>query len=99
MEFLVELLLPLILYVVGIILIIVLIIIGIKSIKILDKVDLIVDSVEERITVFDGALRVIKAAADGVAGISDTIVSAVTSIISKILNNKKDNYKEDESYE
>ena len=45
MEFLVNILLPCILYVVAIILLIILIIIGIRFIKILDKVDKVVDDV------------------------------------------------------
>ena len=99
MEFLVEVLLPVILYVVAIILLIILIILGIRLIKVLNKVDRVMDNVEEKINTFDGALAVLKTASDGVASITDNLVFGVTSAISKIFGKFRGNYKEEEDYE
>jgi len=81
------------------ILIIVLIIVGIKLIETLNKVNRIADNVEEKINSFNGALSVIKSASDGIASISDTVVSSVTSLISRFVGRVKKNQKEEEDYE
>lgn len=99
MEFLVEVLLPVILYVVAIILLIILIILGIRLIKLLDKVDKVVDEIEEKVNTFNGALAVLKSASDGLANVTDSFVFGLTSAISKIFGKFRGNYKEDEDYE
>lgn len=90
MEFL-SMFLPIILYVVAIILLVILIILGIRAIKVLDKIDALVDNIEEKVNTFNGALSIVKGAADGIASISDTVLFGISSAISKIFNrfNKK----------
>ena len=87
-----------ILYVVAIILLVVLIVVAFKLIKILDKIDRIADNVEDKVNSFNGAISVIKTAADGIANISDTVTFGVTSAISKVFNKfiKKKEEDEDE---
>ena len=89
MEFLASFL-PILLYIVAIVL-------GIKLIRVVDKVDGLVDNVEEKINTFNGALSVMKQAADGISSISDTVVYTVTTAVSKIVNkfikNKEDHYE------
>ena len=96
MEFLTSIL-PILLYVVAIVLLIVLIVLGIKLIKVVDKVDGLVLNVEEKINTFNGALSVMKSAADGISSLSDTVVYTVTTAVSKLVSkftkNKEDNYE------
>ena len=96
MEFLASFL-PILLYVVAIVLLIVLIVLGIKLIKVVDKVDGLVENVEEKINTFNGALSVMKQAADGISSISDTVFytvsTAVSKLVSKFTKNKEDNYE------
>lgn len=101
MEFLLEMVLPLALYLVTIVLIVILIIIALRFLKIMDKVDEILENVEEKVNSFNGAFTVIKSAADGIASISDSFVYNVTSLISKVFGkfNKRNSYKEDEDHE
>ena len=99
MEIFVNVVLPVILYIVAIILLIILIIVGLRLIKILDKVDRVVDNIDEKVNTFNGAFAVLKRAADGVASISDNFVFAATSAISKLFGKFRGNYKEEDDYE
>ena len=93
-----NLFLPIILYIVGIILLIVLIILGIKCIGILDKVDRVVDNIEEKVNTFNGAISIISKVSDGIAIIGDSVIFGITSAISKVFN-KIRSKEEDEYYE
>ena len=73
MEFL-STFLPIILYIVAIVLLVILIILGLRLLKLLDKVDALVDNIEEKVNTFNGALSVVKTAADGIASISDSVL-------------------------
>jgi uncharacterized protein YoxC len=95
MEFFLNSILPMLLYIVAIVLIVVLIVVGIKLIKILNKVDAIADNINEKVNTFDGALRVLKNASDGIASITDTVVFTVTSAISKVFGAIKKNNEND----
>ena len=93
---LLDLYLPVLLYVAGIILLIVLIVLGIKLVKILDKVDRVVENVEEKVNSLNTAFEIIDKASNGLAILGDNIVTTVTSFISGIFNKKKleeDNYE------
>lgn len=96
MEFLLSFL-SIILYVVAIVLLVVLIVLGIKLIKVVDKVEGIVVNVEDKLNTFNGALSVMKQAADGISSLSDTVVYTVTTAVSKLVNkftkNKEDYYE------
>ena len=83
--------LPVLLYVFGIILLIVLIIIGIRMIQVLDKVDRIVDNVEEKVNSFNGFFEVLDKTGYGISMIGDKVINLFSGVISKIFNkNKKD---------
>ena len=86
--------LPMILYICGIILLIVLIVLGIKLIMILDKVDRVVDNVEEKVNSLNTAFSIIGRTTDGIIGIGNTIVNAVTSLTNKLM--KKEKFVEEE---
>ena len=73
-----NLFLPIILYIVGIILLIVLIILGIKCIGILDKVDRVVDNIEEKVNTFNGAISIISKFSDGISSIVDSFIFVIT---------------------
>lgn len=92
-----NLVLPVVLYVVGIILLIVLIILGLKCIKILDKVDRVVDNIEEKVNTFNGAISIMGKFSDSIASIGDTLIFGITSMFTKLFNKMKS--KEDENYE
>ena len=100
MEFL-NVFLPIVLYIVAITLLIILIILGIKLINLIDKVDRDVDSVEEKVNSFNGALAVMTKAADGIASISDSVINGVSLTVSKLMNTftkRSKKKKEEEDY-
>lgn len=96
MEFLNEFL-PILLYIAGLVLLIVLIILGIKAIKILDNVEEVVEDVQEKVEEFDGAISLLSKTANSFAGISNSIVSGIVAVITKIFNKKMK--EEDDVYE
>ena len=83
--------LPVLLYIFGIILLIVLIILGIRMIQVLDKVDRIVDNVEEKVNSFNCFFEVLDKTGYGISMIGDKVINLFSGVISKIFNkNKKD---------
>lgn len=100
MELLLETFLPLTLYVVTIILVIILIVVALRFLRLMDKIEEIVENIDEKVNSFNGAFAVIKRAADGISSISDSFVYSVNNMLSKIFgrfNRKK--YEEDDEYE
>ena len=97
MEFFLGTFLPALLYIVAIVLIIVFICVGVKLLKLLDKVNKIADSIDEKVNTFNGALAVLKNASDGIASISDTFVFAVTSFITKLFGKYRKSKEEEEN--
>ena len=96
MEMLNEIL-PVLLYSVGIILLVVLTILGIRLIHILNKVDRVIDNVEEKVNSFNNAFDVIVKATDIFSLLGESVVGVVGGIISKIFNknfNKEENFYE-----
>ena len=101
MELLVDMFLPFTLYLVTIVLVVILIVVALRFLRMMDKVDAILDNIDEKVNSFNGAFTVIKSAADGIASISDSFVYNATTALSKVfgLFNKKKNYEENEDYE
>lgn len=89
--------LPVLLYIFGIILLIVLIILGIRMIQVLDKVEHIVDNVEEKVNSFNGFFDILDKTGYSISMIGDKVISLVSGIISKIFNKNKKN--EEDLYE
>lgn len=71
------------LYVAGFVLLVVFIIIGIKLIGILNKVDSIVDNVEDKVSSLDGIFHAVDKFSDNVNTISESIVSNIVGFLSK----------------
>ena len=90
---LLDLYLPVLLYVAGIILLIVLIVLGIKLIKILDKVDKVVDNVETKVNSLNTLFEMIDKTSNSINTVVDSTLSAVVGFISGIFNKK--NIEED----
>ena len=89
--------LPILLYVFGIVLLIVLIILGIRMIQFLDKVDRLVDNVEEKVNSLDNFFDILDKTSYGLTVIGDKTIGLISGIISKIFNkNRKD---EEDNYE
>ncbi len=88
--------LPMLLYMFGIILLIVLIVLGLKLIQMLNKVDRLVDNIEQKVNTLNGAFSLIDKATDKIAMLSDTLVTAVSKAAHKVFNRK--NKKGDEDY-
>lgn len=94
---LLNIVLPVLLYTFGIILLIVLIILGIRLIQILDKVDRVVDNVEEKVNSLNGFFNVLDKTSYGMSIVGDKIVSGLIGVFSKIFNKNKK--KEEDYYE
>ena len=66
---------------------------GIKCIRVLGKVDKIVDNVDEKVTSLDGLFGIVDKITDGIVLASDSIISGGSDFLSRIFNRKK---KEDD---
>lgn len=92
--------LPVLLYVVGIILLVVLIILGIRLLAVLEKFERVIDNIDSKINSLNSAFCILDKTTDGLAMISDTVIIAISNIISKIFNRKKNKIdKEEEANE
>lgn len=94
MEFLSEFL-PIVIYFLLIALIIVFTVLGIKLITTMNKVDKIVDEVNEKISALDGIFNVMNYASNSINAIFDTIVSFFTDKVKKLMSKKR----KEEDYE
>ena len=94
MEFL-EAFLPILLYIVVIVLVIALIILVIRAIETLDRVNRIADNVENKLSTLNGFFSCIDIVTDKVSMLSDSIINAVSTAISKVFKRKRKEIKED----
>ena len=85
------------LYILGSILLIVLIILGVKLINTMNKIDLVVDDINKKVTSLNGLFTMIDATTDKLSLLSDRLVDGVTLLVKKIFKPK--NRKEDETNE
>ncbi len=83
--------LPITIYILLIVLIILLIIICTRIIKALNRVNLIVEDVDDKVKSLNGFFHVIDAATDKISVFSDVITDAIVSLIKKIILKKKKN--------
>lgn len=91
--------LPIVLYISLIVLIIVLIVLAIRLIKTVNKVDLLVDDVNEKMDKLDGIFTIVDRTADVVSLMSDKIVTAVISGVTALFNKKKKKKEKENDYE
>ncbi len=89
--------LPMTLYICGIILLIVLIVLGIKFIGVLDKVDRVVDNIEDKVNSLNTAFSLIDKTTDSIVGIGNTVVGAVNGLVSRFTRKKV--YEEEDENE
>ena len=90
--------LPIIIYVLLIILLIIGIILGIKSIITINKVEKVVDDVNEKVESLNGLFQIVDFTTDKLVSITDKVIDGVSSRASKLFFRKKKN-KEDETDE
>lgn len=88
MEFLLQFL-PIIIYILLIIILIIGIILGIKSIITLNKVEKVVDDVNEKFQSLNSFFSIIDFTTDKIAFITDRAVEAISGLFSKIFVGKK----------
>ena len=81
--------LPILLYILGIILMTVLIILGIKIIQMMDKMDRIMDNIEDKVNSLNGVFAVINKTTDSIDLISSKVVGVVTNTIGRLFRRKK----------
>ncbi|MBO5120230.1 MAG: hypothetical protein J6C28_00905 [Bacilli bacterium] len=89
--------LPVLLYVAGIVALIVLTVLGIRLIQILNKVDRVVDNVEEKVNSLNTAFDVIGKASDTLALVGDSVVNGIASVVTRFFNKRFN--KEEDNYE
>ena len=87
--------LPIIIYFLLIIFLIVGIILGIKFIITLDKLDKVVDDVNEKVQTLNGFFHIIDYTTDKIALATDKVVEGVSSLFSRILFSKKKKIKKE----
>lgn len=88
--------LPIIIYILLIIILIIGIILGVKSIITLNKVERVVDDVNEKVKTLNGFFHVIDYTTDKIALATDKVVEGITGFVSKLLFSKKKNKKNEE---
>ncbi len=81
--------LPIIIYLLLIALLVVGIILGIKSIITVNKVEKVVDDVNEKVESLNGLFKIVDFTTDKIVTLTDKIVDAVSSVASKLFFHKK----------
>ena len=88
--------LPIVIYILLVVLIILLIILAYRLIKTMDKVKLIVDSVDEKVSSLNGVFAVIDRFRNGFSIVGDRFIDLIVNFFSKIFKSKKEENKEDD---
>ena len=89
--------LPVILYVLGIVLVAILIIIGVKLIYTIDKTNQILDDIENKSKSLNGVFEIVDSVTDSLSIISDTIVDGLVGLVSRIFKRKRREKEIDEN--
>ena len=88
--------LPIIIYILLIILFIVGIILGIRSIQTLNKVDKVVDDVNDKVQALNGFFNLIDYTTDKIVSVTDRVVEGVSGFLGGIFRRNKNNDDEEE---
>lgn len=88
--------LPIIIYFLLIILLIIGIILGIRSIQTINKLDKVVDDVNDKVQSLNGIFNIIDFTTDKIVSITDKVVEGVSGLIGKIFKRKNKKIKEEE---
>ena len=86
--------LPIVIYILLIILLIIGIILGIRSIQTLNKVDKVVDDVNDKVQSLNGFFNLIDYTTDKIVSITDKVVDGISGLIGSVF--KRRHTKEDE---
>ena len=89
--------LPLVIYILLIILLVVGIVLGIKTIITMNKVEKVVDNVNEKVESLNSVFNLIDFTTDKIAGFTDKVIEVAGNLFSKLLFRKK--RKKDDEYE
>ena len=87
--------LPLIIYILLIILLVVGIILGIRSIQTLNKVDKVVDDVNDKVQSLNGFFNLIDFTTDKIVSVTDKVVEGISGLIGNVFSKKKKNKDEE----
>ena len=93
MSFLLEFL-PIVIYILLIIVLIIGIVLAIKCLITLDKIEKVVDNVNEKVSSLDGLFHIIDTTTDRLVLVTDKVVEGITSLIANLFSPKKKNKKE-----
>lgn len=88
--------LTIILYVLGSILLIVLIVLGIKLIGTLNKIENVVDDINNKVQTLNGFFALIDYITDKVSSVGDTLANLVSSVTNKLFKKKESEENENE---
>ena len=91
--------LPIIIYILLIILLIIGIILGIKSIITINKVEKVVDDVNEKVESLNGLFQIVDFTTDKLVSITDKVVDGISALASKLFFKKKKNKEEEKDDE
>ena len=91
--------LPLVIYILLIILLVVGIILGIKTIITMNKVEKVVDNVNEKVESLNSVFNLIDFTTDKIAAFTDRLVEVAGSIFSKLLFKNKNKKRKKDDYE
>ena len=87
--------LPIVIYALIIIILIVGIILGVKSIRTMNKVEKVVDNVNDKVESLNAVFNVIDFTTDKIASFTDKIVDGVSGLFGKLFTTKKKDKEED----
>ena len=88
--------LPIIIYILLIIILIIGIILGIKSIITINKVEKVVDDVNEKVESLNSLFQIVDFTADKLVSITDKVVDGISSFASRLFFKNKKEDEEDE---
>ncbi len=88
MSFLLDFL-PIIIYVLLIIILLIGIVLAIKFLITLDKVEKVVDNVNDKVRALDGLFHIIDTTTDRVVLVTDKVIEGITSLIANLFVSKK----------
>ncbi len=87
--------LPIVIYFLLIILLIIGIILGVRSIQTLNKVDKVVDDVNDKVQSLNGFFNLVDFTTDKIVSITDKVVEGVSGLIGTVFRRKRKNDEEE----
>ena len=94
MEFLLDLL-PIIIYILLIVLLVIGIYVLIRAINIANRIDILLDNVEEKVNSLNGFFKVLNFTTDKITIVSERLMDGIVSVIKKLFHKRK----EEDDYE